>query len=233
MLQPKIALIRAEQIVKTYRDNGIQVPALQGIDFTLDAGEFAAIAGPSGSGKTTLLNIISGLDQPTSGLVYLHDRQITAMSGRALSDFRRDNIGFIFQSYNLIPVLSVAENIEYIMLLQKVPARERRRRVEEMLATLGLAGYADRFPAKLSGGQQQRVAIARAMVSKPLLILADEPTANLDSHTGAELVDMMHSLNRTTGMTFLFSTHDPTILAKADRVIVIKDGLVASDERRG
>jgi putative ABC transport system ATP-binding protein len=154
------------------------------------------------------------------------------MSGRELSDFRRDHIGFIFQAYNLIPVLTVVENVEYIMVLQKLVREERRRRATDILDQLGLAGYGHRFPTRLSGGQQQRVAIARAMVSHPLMILADEPTANLDSTTGADLLTMMKQLNDRTGMTFIFSTHDPMIMERARRVIVIKDGLIYSDEDR-
>ena len=225
-------LIETEGLIKTYSDNGVQVPALRGVDLTIHAGEFTAIVGPSGSGKTTLLNIISGLDKPTSGKVWLDGRPVSDMSGAELSDFRRDHIGFIFQAYNLIPVLKVEENIEYIMLLQGVPKEERHRRVHDILRDVDLEDYAHRYPNRLSGGQQQRVAIARAMVSHPLMILADEPTANLDSKTGADLLDMMRHLNAEHGMTFIFSTHDRMIVDKAKRVIVIRDGIVASDETR-
>ncbi len=233
MIEHDRHLIQTEGLKKTYRDNDVEVPALRGIDLTIHAGEFTAVVGPSGSGKTTLLNIVSGLDSPTDGRVWLDDRLISDMSGAELSDFRRDHIGFIFQAYNLIPVLKVEENIEYIMLLQRVPKGERQRRVDDVLRAVGLEGFAHRFPARLSGGQQQRVAIARAMVSRPLMILADEPTANLDSKTGADLLDMMRRLNEEQGMTFIFSTHDPMIREKARRVIVIKDGLVDSDVSRG
>ena len=225
-------LIETEGLIKTYSDNGVQVPALRGVDLTIHAGEFTAIVGPSGSGKTTLLNIISGLDKPTSGKVWLDGRLVSDMSGAELSDFRRDHIGFIFQAYNLIPVLKVEENIEYIMLLQGVPKEERHRRVYDILRDVDLEDYAHRYPNRLSGGQQQRVAIARAMVSHPLMILADEPTANLDSKTGADLLDMMRHLNAEHGMTFIFSTHDRMIVDKAKRVIIIRDGLVADDETR-
>lgn len=225
-------VIVAENVVKTYRENDVEVHAVRGIDLTIDRGEFTAIVGPSGSGKTTFLNIVSGLDKPTNGTVRLHGRELSRMSGRELSDFRRDNIGFIFQAYNLIPVLSVMENVEYIMLLQGVEHKERRERVREMLSTVGLSGMENRLPTKLSGGQQQRVAIARAMVSRPQLILADEPTANLDSKTGSDLLDMMHQLNEETGMTFLFSTHDQMIMDKARRVVVLKDGAVDRDDRK-
>ncbi len=225
-------VIKAEQVAKTYSDNGVPVPAVRGIDLTIHAGEFTAIVGPSGSGKTTLLHLISGLDTPTAGEVWLNGKSLARMSGRELSDFRRDHIGFIFQAYNLIPVLTVEENVEYIMLLQKVPKRERHERVLRILQEVGLAGLAHRLPPQLSGGQQQRVAIARAMVSNPSLILADEPTANLDSSTGAALLDMMRGLNERTGMTFVFSTHDEMIMKRARRVITMKDGLIAGEERR-
>jgi putative ABC transport system ATP-binding protein len=231
-LQDRI-LIRTEGLTKTYEDNGVAVPALRGIDLTIHAGEFTAIVGPSGSGKTTLLNIISGLDKPTEGKVWLDGKLISTMSGAELSDFRRDHIGFIFQAYNLIPVLKVEENIEYIMVLQRISREERHRRVQDILREVDLEGYAARFPSKISGGQQQRVAIARAMVSRPLMILADEPTANLDSKTGADLLDMMRKLNEERGMTFIFSTHDRMIVDKARRVVVIRDGLVDRDEIRG
>ncbi len=232
MIDRERHLIQTEGLTKTYTDNGVEVPALRGIDLTIHAGEFTAIVGPSGSGKTTLLNIISGLDKPSEGKVWLDGKLVTDMTGAELSDFRRDHIGFIFQAYNLIPVLKVEENIEYIMLLQGVAKDERHRRVHAILDDIGLEGFAHRFPSKLSGGQQQRVAIARAMVSRPLMILADEPTANLDSKTGADLLDMMRTLNEEQGMTFIFSTHDRMIMDKARRVIIIKDGLVASDETR-
>ncbi len=224
------SVIRTENIKKIYSDNGVPVKAVNGIDLNIKAGEFTAIVGPSGSGKTTFLNIISGLDKTTEGKVWLNERLISEMSGRELSDFRRDHIGFIFQAYNLIPVLTVEENIEYIMLLQKVSKAERHRRVMDILEDVGLKGYEDRKPPKLSGGQQQRVAIARAMVSKPVLILADEPTANLDSKTGADLLDMMRELNQKHGMTFLFSTHDKMIMDRARRLVILKDGKIEADE---
>jgi putative ABC transport system ATP-binding protein len=232
MIQQERHLIQTENLRKIYTDNGVEVHALRGIDLAIHAGEFTAIVGPSGSGKTTLLNIISGLDKPTEGKVWLDGKLVSAMSGADLSDFRRDHIGFIFQAFNLIPVLKVEENIEYIMLLQKISKNERHRRVHEILREVDLEGFAHRFPSKLSGGQQQRVAIARAMVSQPLMILADEPTANLDSKTGADLLDMMRKLNEERGMTFVFSTHDRMIVEKARRVIIIKDGLMDRDEIR-
>jgi putative ABC transport system ATP-binding protein len=225
-------VIVAENVSRIYTYNEVAVTAVDDVSLTIRPGEFTAIVGPSGSGKTTLLNLLSGLDTPSSGAVYLNGKRLSAMSGGELSDFRRDHIGFIFQAYNLIPVLTVAENVEYIMLLQGVPAGERRRRVVAMLKEIGVEEYLDRTPLHLSGGQQQRVAIARAMVSRPSLILADEPTANLDSKTGAGLLDIMHGLNRSTGMTFVFSTHDPKIMERADRLITLRDGRIAGDEVR-
>ncbi len=225
-------LIVAKGVCKTYQDNGIPVEAIRGIDLRIETGEFSAIVGPSGSGKTTFLNVISGLDTPTEGEVWLAGKKISTMSGRELSDFRRDHIGFIFQAYNLIPVLTVEENVEYIMLLQGISKSERHRRVEAVLAELGLEGFAHRLPTKLSGGQQQRVAVARAIVSEPSLVLADEPTANLDSKTGAELLELMRELNEKRGITFVFSTHDLQIMERARRLITLKDGLIESDETR-
>lgn len=223
-------VIVTEGVKKVYSDGGVPVDAIRGIDLTIKSGEFTAIVGPSGSGKTTFLNIISGLDMPTEGKVWLSGKLLSDMSGKELSDFRRDNIGFIFQAYNLIPVLTVEENIEYIMLLQGIDKAQRHKRVVDILEQMGLAGYANRKPPRLSGGQQQRVAIARAMVSRPKIILADEPTANLDSKTGAELIDMMNELNEQTGMTFVFSTHEQMIMARARRLITLKDGQIESDE---
>lgn len=229
----KSDVIVTDGITKVYTENGVPVEALRGVDLTIRSGEFTALVGPSGSGKTTLLNIISGLDAPTAGKVWLSGKLLSGMSGNDLSDFRRDNIGFIFQAYNLIPVLTVEENVEYIMLLQRVSKAERHRRVAAMLEEVGLKGYADRNPPQLSGGQQQRVAIARAMVSEPVIILADEPTANLDSRTGADLLDMMSRLNAQTNMTFVFSTHDQMVMERARRLITLKDGKVESDESKG
>ena len=232
-VNPDNHVIAAEGVTKVYSENSVPVHAIRGIDLEISSGEFTAIVGPSGSGKTTFLNIISGLDTLTEGKVWLSGRLISEMSGRELSDFRRDNIGFIFQAYNLIPVLTVEENIEYIMLLQGVSRKERRRRVADILKDVDLEGFEDRMPPKLSGGQQQRVAIARAMVSQPAIILADEPTANLDSETGANLLDMMRGLNERTGMTFVFSTHDTMIMERARRLVRLRDGRVESDESRG
>lgn len=225
-------VIVTKGVTREYSDNGVPVLALRGIDLSIERGEFAAIVGPSGSGKTTFLNIVSGLDHVTKGQVWLNNKLLSSMSGRELSDFRRDNIGFIFQAYNLIPVLTVEENVEYIMLLQGVLKTERHERVTNMLNELGLEGLANRLPTRLSGGQQQRVAVARAMVSRPLLVLADEPTANLDSKTAIELIDMMRHLNENMGITFVFSTHDSRVMERARRLIVLKDGQIDSDTKR-
>jgi len=222
-------VIVTKNVTKEYSDHGVPVQAVRGVDLTVNRGDFAAIVGPSGSGKTTFLNMISGLDSVTTGEIWLNDRLLSDMNGRELSDFRRDNIGFIFQAYNLIPVLTVEENVEYIMLLQGVPAEERHRRVAAILGDLGLGGYENRRPPQLSGGQQQRVAIARAIVSEPALVLADEPTANLDSKTAVDLVKMMRRLNEDRGITFLFSTHDTRVMKRARRLIELRDGRVDSD----
>ena len=229
----KTDVIVTESVTKVYEADGVPVNALGGIDLTVQSKEFTALVGPSGSGKTTFLNVISGLDSPTEGKIWLAGKVLSEMSGNELSDFRRDNIGFIFQAYNLIPVLTVEENVEYIMLLAGVPKAERHERVIAMLETVGLTGVADRKPTQLSGGQQQRVAIARAMVSEPAIILADEPTANLDSKTGADLLEMMRHLNAETGMTFIFSTHDPMVMESATRLITIRDGRIDTDETKG
>ena len=225
-------VISASSLTRVFGEGDTKVAALGGVDIAVEAGEFTAIIGPSGSGKTTLLHLLGGLDNPTSGEVQLSGTNIATMSGNEVSDFRRDHIGFIFQAYNLIPVLSAEENIEYIMLLQGVPTAERHARTMEMLAMVGLEGLGDRRPPQLSGGQQQRVAVARAMASKPDIILADEPTANLDSRTGAALRDLMRELNEELGMTFVFSTHDQMIMDRARRLFILRDGQVEQDERR-
>jgi putative ABC transport system ATP-binding protein len=231
-MSEKDVIIQTENLTKTYEENGVPTHALQGVDMVIKKGEFSAIVGPSGSGKTTLLNIISGLDSASKGKAWLGGQLISEISGKALSDYRRDHIGFIFQAYNLIPVLTVEENIEYIMLLQGIQKSERHERVMDILKDLGMQGYEKRRPTQLSGGQQQRVAIARAMVSRPLIILADEPTANLDSKTGSELLDMMRELNKKTGMTFVFSTHDQMIMDRARRLIILQDGTIKEDKHK-
>jgi len=228
----KPMIIETRKVSKTYTDVGVPVQAVKDVDLTIKEGEFTAVVGPSGSGKTTLMNIISGLDSASEGEVYLKGKSLSEMSGTDLSDFRRDHIGFIFQAYNLIPVLTVEENIEYIMLLQRVPEEERHQRVLKILKQVGLEGFEDRKPPRLSGGQQQRVAVARAMVAQPDLILADEPTANLDSETGSQLLEMMRELNEETNMTFIFSTHDPIVIDKARRVVTLKDGKIKEDDRQ-
>jgi putative ABC transport system ATP-binding protein len=225
-------VIETKNLARVFGAGETRVTALDHVSITVKEGEFTAITGPSGSGKTTLLQLIGGLDEPDSGDVLLSGANIAQMSGAKLSDFRRDHIGFIFQSYNLIPVLSAEENIEYIMLLQGVPEKARKSRVREMLALVGLDGLGDRRPSNLSGGQQQRVAVARAMASKPDIILADEPTANLDSATGIALLEVMRDLNQQMNMTFVFSTHDYKIMDRADRLIHLEDGVVQLDEGR-
>lgn len=209
-----------------------EVKALSQIDLSISKGEFTSLVGPSGSGKTTLLNIMSGLEKATSGEVLLLGKDINSMTENELALFRRDHIGFIFQAYNLIPVLTVKENIEYTMTLQGVSEQERKSRVAEILSLVGLEGKESRFPYQLSGGQQQRVAVARAIVAKPDIILADEPTANLDSKTGAALVDLMLELNEKFKITFVFSTHDPIIMDRAKRLVTLHDGKISKDEIR-
>ena len=225
-------VIETRHLSRHYGSGDTLVKALDNVSLAIQPGEFTAIVGPSGSGKTTLLQLMGGLDAPSQGEVRLRDQAISSMKSRQLADFRRDHIGFIFQAYNLIPVLTAAENCEYIMLLQGVPAQERQERVYDMLARVGLAGKENRRPKELSGGQQQRVAIARAMVSEPDIILADEPTANLDSRTGSDLLDLMGELNEKEGMTYIFSTHDPMIMERARRLVTLHDGRIHEDEYR-
>ena len=225
-------VIETRDICRSFGSDETLVVALDHVSVTIEKGEFTAIIGPSGSGKSTLLHLIGGLDRPSSGSVELSGVNIAEMSGGQLSDFRRDHIGFIFQAYNLIPVLSAEENIEYIMLLQGVASTRRKQRVREMLEIVGLEGLGDRRPAQLSGGQQQRVAVARAMASSPDIILADEPTANLDSKTGISLLEVMRELNQQRQMTFVFSTHDEKIMERATRLIHLQDGAIKQDERK-
>ena len=225
-------LIETRDLCRTFGTEETKVTALDHVSINIEEGEFTAIIGPSGSGKTSLLHLIGGLDEPNSGSVTLSGSNIANMSGNQLSDFRRDHIGFIFQAYNLIPVLSAEENIEYIMLLQGLGAAERKKRVKEMLAIVELEGLGDRRPSHLSGGQQQRVAVARAMASNPDIILADEPTANLDSKTGISLLEVMRDLNQQQNMTFVFSTHDEKIMERATRLIYLRDGKIEQDERK-
>jgi putative ABC transport system ATP-binding protein len=224
--------VKLKDVRKTYRTGPIEVPALRGISLTISAGEFAATAGPSGSGKTTLLNIIGGLDRADTGEIWVAGQNLQLLSAGELARLRLQRIGFVFQTYNLLPVLTALENAEFTLLLQGMPARQRREKVEKLFSEIGLAGLEDRRPAELSGGQQQRVAVARAMVTEPALILADEPTANLDSASAIALLDVMEQLNQTTGTTFLFSTHDPQVMERAHRLIRLRDGQITGDEAR-
>jgi putative ABC transport system ATP-binding protein len=230
MNQNNDVVVRLEKVSRVYRHGGIEVAALQDVDLEIRRGEFAALVGPSGSGKTTLLNLVGGLDSPTSGRIWIGDVETTRLSKSQLADVRLRHIGFVFQEYNLIPVLSALENVEYVMLLQGVPERERRARSLALLKELGLGGMEHRRPGELSGGQQQRVAVARAIVSEPLIVLPDEPTANLDSAAGAALLDLMRKLNETKGTTFVFSTHDPMVMQRARRIIRMRDGRIVASE---
>jgi len=224
--------VKLSNVRKTYRTGPIEVAALRGVSLSIAAGEFAATAGPSGSGKTTLLNIIGGLDRADTGEIWVAGQNLQKLSPGEMARMRLQRIGFVFQTYNLLPVLTALENAEFTLLLQGMPARKRRARVEKLFSEIGLAGLEDRRPAELSGGQQQRVAVARAMVTEPALILADEPTANLDSASATALLDVMEHLNRTTGTTFLFSTHDPQVMERAHRLIRLRDGQIVSNDTR-
>ncbi len=225
-------IVELREVSKVYRQGEIEVPALRGISLRVDAGEFTALSGPSGSGKTTLLNLIGALDRCTSGSVCVEGRELGGLSRRELAELRRDRIGFVFQSYNLVPVLTAYENAEMVLALQGAPEAERRARVLELLEEVGLKGMEDRRPEELSGGQQQRVAIVRAIAASPAVVLADEPTANVDSETAENLLAVMEQLNRGRGATFLFSTHDPRVMSRARRIVRIVDGRVQSDELR-
>lgn len=227
-----MSVILTKDLVKIYDEGAVPVKAVDHVDLEIKKGEFTAIVGPSGSGKTTLLNIIGGLDRPTSGSVKVGDTELGNMSDSKLIDFRLNNIGFVFQSYNLIPVLTAEENTEFIMLLQKKSKAERNERVHTLLEEVGLVDKMKNRPLELSGGQQQRVAVARALASKPQFVLADEPTANLDSVSTANLLDLMHELNREEDMTFVFSTHDQRVIDRANRVITLEDGKIISDVTR-
>lgn len=218
--------------MKVYTQGDYTINALDGVSVEIDQGEFTAVVGPSGSGKTTLLNAIGGLDEPTSGSVLINGQDITQLSGNRLIDFRMRNIGFVFQAYNLIPVLTAKENVGFVMLLQGTPAAEREARTAELLKAVGLGEIMGKRPNQMSGGQQQRVAVARALAPKPQFILADEPTANLDSKSTENLLDMMARLNKEEGITFIFSTHDQRVIDRARRVITMEDGKIISDEKR-
>jgi putative ABC transport system ATP-binding protein len=229
---PGSPIVEVVDATKVYHQGRVEVPALAGVTTTIHAGEFTALVGPSGSGKTTLLNLIGGLDQPDSGSITVAGRRLETMSSAEITRLRLARIGFVFQSYNLIPVLSAQENVEYVMLLQGVPRDERRRRAAAAIDEVGLENLHHRRPTEMSGGQQQRVAVARAIVSNPAIVLADEPTANLDSHTAGELLDLMREMNARHGVTFVFATHDELVMKRARRIIRLRDGQVVSDEVR-
>ncbi len=226
----KETVIKIRDVEKTYNETKVPVHALRGISLEIDKGEFTAIVGPSGCGKTTLLNIIGGLDRPTSGQIEVNHQDISQLSDNQLIDFRKEHIGFVFQSYNLIPVLTAKENVEFVMLLQKRDTELRNKRTRELMAAVGLEDKMQSRPAELSGGQQQRVAVARALAPKPSFILADEPTANLDSTSTNNLLDIMARLNQEEEMTFVFSTHDQRVIDRARRIITLEDGKVLKDE---
>jgi len=228
-----MAALSLEKVTRIYRKGDSEVRALDGVDLAIEAGEFMAVVGPSGSGKTTLLNIIGCLDSPTGGKVVYEGQELHALDEKGLSAYRRDRISFVFQSYNLIPVLTVRENVSLPLEIErKLDAREIRERADEIIAAVGLSGKETRYPRELSGGQEQRVAIARALVKRPLVVLADEPTANLDSHTAEEIVELMRKMNADRKTTFVFSTHDRLVMEHARRIATIRDGIIVSDERK-
>ena len=224
--------VRTSELWKVFEQEAEKVKAVQGVSIKIEPGELTALAGPSGSGKTTLLNLIGGLTRPTSGRVWVAGRDLTQMSNIELARLRLEHVGFVFQAYNLLPVLTAMENAEFPLLLQGVDEQERRERVRELFKRTGLNGLEDRRPGKLSGGQQQRVAVVRAVVGKPALVLADEPTANLDSHASEALLDMMAELNQELGTTFVFATHDKKVMDRSRRLVHLIDGAIASDESR-
>ncbi len=222
-------IIQVTNLVKTYETGEIKVQALGGINLDFTQGEFTAVVGPSGSGKTTFLNMLGGLDKPTSGEILVDKINVSSLKGSKLVEYRLRNIGFVFQSYNLIPVLSALEYVEFIMHLQGISKSIRRKRAEELLVSVGLGDRMNSRPSQMSGGQQQRVAVARALASKPRFILADEPTANLDSRSAQTLLEIMEKLNREENITFIFSTHDARVMSKARRIVTMEDGIIASD----
>jgi len=224
--------VELKDVKKTYRMGPIEVPALRGISVQVAPGEFLAIAGPSGCGKTTLLNIVGGLDRADTGEVLVDGRNLQRLSSGELARLRLLRLGFVFQAFNLLPVLTARENAEFTLLLQGVPTAQRKQRVQKLFAEIGLAGLENRRPGALSGGQQQRVAVARAMVTEPALVLADEPTANLDSVTATALLEVMEQLNRAHGTTFVYATHDPQVMQRARRLIHLRDGQIVSDVER-
>ena len=224
-----MALIKLNKVSKIYDKTAVPVKALSEVELLIEHGEFTAVVGPSGSGKTTLLNMIGGLDVPTSGSVIVDDVDISTYKPDELVNFRLHHIGFVFQAYNLIPVFTAKENVEFIMLLQKISRQERESRAIKLLNQVGLGDRTESKPSELSGGQQQRVAVARALASKPSFVLADEPTANLDSQTAESLLDLMEELNGKNDMTFVFSTHDAKVIARAHRIVTLEDGKIKSD----
>ncbi len=224
--------VSVRELTRQYKQGDHVVHALRGVDLDIEPGEFTVLMGPSGSGKTTLLNLIGALDLPTSGIVTIDGKDLSVLAAGKRSDLRLERLGFVFQSYNLIPVLTAYENADFVLMLRGVPEHERRKRVMETFKAVGLEGMENRRPNELSGGQQQRVAVARAIVGNPALVLADEPTANLDSKTSGTLIDLMKQLNEEQGVTFLFATHDPSVMEAAKRVIRLVDGKIVEDERR-
>jgi putative ABC transport system ATP-binding protein len=227
-----MSTVRCVELCRTFKQGDLEVVGLDHVSIEIEQGEFVCLVAPSGGGKTTLLNAIGGLDQPDAGEIWIGDKRIDNLSKGDLAEMRLNNIGFVFQAYNLIPVLTARENVEFVMHVQGVPAEERRRKSEAVLAEVGLEGLEDRRPAKMSGGQQQRVAVARAIVTEPTMVLADEPTANLDSHTAEQLIDLFMSLNKKHKTTFIIATHDQRVVAYARRIVKMLDGQVVEDIRQ-
>lgn len=223
-------ILKTENLEKIYNDNEVSVHALKGINLTINKGDFIVVAGESGSGKTTLLNALGTLDMPTEGKIYLNKEDISKKSQKELSNIRLDKIGFVFQAYNLIPVLTAMENIEFPMVLKGISEKERRAKAMEIMKYLKIEEYADKMPNQMSGGQQQRVAVARSIINDPLIILADEPTANLDFDTGENLLKLMQQMNEEKNITFVFSSHDQQVISKAKRLIILKDGKIEKEE---
>ncbi|MEN2981575.1 MAG: ABC transporter ATP-binding protein [Thermus sp.] len=224
-------ILEARNVRKVYRGDGVETEALRGVSLAVEAGEFTALVGPSGSGKSTLLHLLAGLDLPTEGEVWVGGVRLDRLSRSQRARFRLEKVGLVFQAYNLLPVLTALENAAFVLELRGLPRAERERRAREALAALGLADKAGRFPRQLSGGEQQRVAVARALAAEPLIVLADEPTANLDSRNGLALIERMKALNEARGVTFLFSTHDPRLLEHVKRIVRLEDGRVVGEER--
>ena len=225
-------IIYTTDLRKTYKTGSIETPALNGVDFELHGGEFTAVAGPSGSGKSTLLHLLGGLDRPTAGEIFLEGKPMSGLSKDQLAKLRLTSLGFVFQAYNLIPVLTVLENTAFVLELQGIVRSERIERARAILSELGIEQYADKYPNRISGGQQQRVAVARAVVTNPSIVLADEPTANLDTATSLDLIDLMRRLNNEKGATFFFATHDNRLLDRVNRLITLVDGRIADDSVR-